>query len=173
METDKFPLTFRFSFGINIIVMLKMLGDKKTIRLMLMGVATLLLFLHSPTFADECLKYEPEVVTLTGTLHKEIFPGFPNYSSIKKGDHADKVFILRLDQAICVVVEPPDESNESAEDVLDIQLDGIRHQVPNWPKVNEQLKSTKVVVRGSLYHQQWGFEHTKVLMAVESISFIA
>ena len=37
----------------------------------------------------ECLLYEPQIVSLAGTLRRKTFPGRPNYESVARGDEAE------------------------------------------------------------------------------------
>jgi hypothetical protein len=46
--------------------------------------------------------YSPLKLDLEGTLSKYTAPGAPNYESVEKGDAAESVFILTLDDTICV-----------------------------------------------------------------------
>src|SRR5262245_44014336 len=53
--------------------------------------------------ADKCLSYEPTEVTLKGTLHAQVFPGPPNYESIKNGDRKETALLLKLSGNICTI----------------------------------------------------------------------
>ena len=146
---------------------------KKRNRVTVWLVAAIIFaFLPSVARAEKCLKYDPEVVTLTGKIYWKTFAGFPNYESIEAGDHKDIVGILGLEHPICVVAEPGDEDNETVDDISEIQLVSTWRDVPNWPKHDEPLKHVRVVVAGVLYTANWGFEHTQILIAVKSIKFI-
>lgn len=48
-----------------------------------------------------CYAEEPAVVTVTGTLAEEIYPGPPNFESVASGDRAEKVFELVYEPHIC------------------------------------------------------------------------
>ncbi len=136
--------------------------------------AIIFAFLPSVARAEKCLKYEPEVVTLTGKIYWKTFAGFPNYESIEAGDHKDIVGILGLEHQVCVAAGPGDSDrfNETVDDISEIQLDPIWHDVPNWPKYGESFKSERVIVVGTLYTRNWGFEHTQILMDLRIIKFI-
>jgi hypothetical protein len=41
-------------------------------------------------------------VTLTGRLERHVYPGPPNYESIRRGDRAEPAYILVLDRPICI-----------------------------------------------------------------------
>lgn len=49
-----------------------------------------------------CYTYESPGVELTGTLLRRVYPGPPNYESIKAGDRPDTLWVLRLDQSLCL-----------------------------------------------------------------------
>jgi hypothetical protein len=42
--------------------------------------------------APPCLKYEPEVVELKGKVKRVVFPGRPNYESVKAGDEPEPYY---------------------------------------------------------------------------------
>lgn len=50
--------------------------------------------------AAECLRYG--VVSLTGRLVQQTYPGPPDYQSVTKGDEPLVIWILQLDRGICV-----------------------------------------------------------------------
>ncbi len=45
---------------------------------------------------SQCLSYEPNIVTLSGTLVRKTFPGPPNYESVKKGDKPESKLVSRF-----------------------------------------------------------------------------
>jgi hypothetical protein len=56
--------------------------------------------LSSGTVAAECLRYG--VVSLTGRLVQQTYPGPPDYESLTKGDEPLVIWILQLDRGVCV-----------------------------------------------------------------------
>src|SRR5260370_17559026 len=78
--------------------------------------------------AQKCLKYGPTVVSLTGTLRSQVFPGPPNYESIKRGDRKETAIILTL-------VVPPCTTGENPHgfDVPEPGLPNFQLVVPNNP----------------------------------------
>lgn len=153
--------------------MLRMLSDIKKAIAVAMGVATLFLFHPSPAHADGCLKYEPEMVTLTGTVIVKRFPGPPEYSSIEAGDRTETVTIIKLDRPICVNADSASAVNtEAEEDVAEIQIGPLYHLLPGWPKQFKRLKSKKAKVAGTLFHRHTGHHRTAILMDVKELDFI-
>src|SRR6185436_15113612 len=55
-----------------------------------------------PATTAECLRFEPDTVTLSGTLTVAAFPGRPNYEDTLKGDEPEHPYIVTLDWPICV-----------------------------------------------------------------------
>jgi len=41
-------------------------------------------------------------VTLSGQLERHVYPGPPNYESIRRGDRAETAYILVLDRPVCL-----------------------------------------------------------------------
>ena len=50
--------------------------------------------------AADCLQYG--VVSVTGRLVQQTYPGPPDYESVTKGDEARVIWILQLDRGVCV-----------------------------------------------------------------------
>src|SRR5688572_11932754 len=64
----------------------------------------LILLLLTTTAAiadDDCYPYEPETVSIYGTLAQETLPGPPNYESIESGDKPETYYFLNLASPIC------------------------------------------------------------------------
>jgi hypothetical protein len=119
----------------------------------------ILLFLtliHPP--AQKCVSYEPEAVTLTGTIRRHTFPGPPNFESVAKGDQAERVWVLHLANPICVNASTDSEKETG---VSDIQL--------VLTKYDKSLVNRRVAVSGTLFHAETGHHHTKVLLTVNEI----
>ena len=73
--------------------------------------------------AARCLSYAPAKATLVGTLTSRAVPGPPNYYSITRGDHPETIFILTLDEPICVSGDPSSRSNSKGHSrVAEVQL---------------------------------------------------
>ena len=126
---------------------------------MLMTVILLFLSLLQPA-SQACVSYEPEVVTLTGTIRQHTFPGPPNYESVAKGDQAERVWVLHLAKPICVSASTDWEKETG---VSDLQLLLERRQS------GKSWVGRKVVVSGTLFRAHTGHHHTKVLLSVSGI----
>jgi hypothetical protein len=72
----------------------------------------------SGSVAAGCLRYG--VVSLTGRLVQQTYPGPPDYESVTKGDEPRVIWILQLERAICIVGS--DSSYPSAYSEREIQL---------------------------------------------------
>jgi hypothetical protein len=113
--------------------------------------------------AARCLSYEPTTVNLVGQLRSATFPGPPNYVSIAKGDYPESVFILTLDQAICVSGDPASSLNsESHSGLTEIQLVVSRDKV-------RSLLGKRIRASGTLAGAHTGHHRTPVLLQVSSI----
>src|SRR5258708_3891032 len=114
----------------------------------------------------ECLSYKPAVVTLTGTLVRETFPGPRNYESIRKGDKPETSWFLDLPMAVCVNedrVEP--DLNPAQKAVPEIQLVLQQEQY----KQHKTLLGGKVVATGTLFGEHTGHHHAPVLLTVRTL----
>ena len=113
----------------------------------------------------QCVKYEPSVVTLTGRLSSHLFPGPPNYESIKRGDQKERVIILTIAAPVCVD-GGSDAINEPENNIRDLQL--VIRKPADWKTVERRL-GKRVTVVGTLFHAHTGHHRTKVLVDVTDI----
>lgn len=72
----------------------------------------------SGSLAAECLRFG--VVTLTGRLVQQTYPGPPDYESVTRGDEPLIIWVLQLDRGVCV--GGADSSYPSAYNEREIQL---------------------------------------------------
>jgi hypothetical protein len=107
-----------------------------------------------------CRSYEPEVVSLHGTLVGKTVAGPTNYQDIRKGDEG-----VKLDLSMCVnqaKLEPGLYPNPSQKNIRRLQLllnDGDRLKAT-------ALLANRVVATGSLFRAHTGHDHTPVLLTV-------
>lgn len=128
--------------------------------LLLVGIAA------TPYAAAQCLKIEPNMVTLDGVIYSKDFPGPPNYESILRGDERMRYWILRLNKSVCM--EGDDFNPARASNVRDLQLvfadDSFYNRYRAFVRRRAPFR-----VAGSLYHQQTGHHVTKILINVTSL----
>jgi hypothetical protein len=72
----------------------------------------------SGSVAAECLRYG--VVSLTGRLVQQTYPGPPDYESVTKNDEPLVIWILQLDTGVCIVTS--DASHPNTYNEREIQL---------------------------------------------------
>lgn len=109
-----------------------------------------------------CFKYEPVIVELTGTVKRVVFPGRPNYESIKDGDEPEPYWVLFLSIGICVDGDPRSEIYGAEENVTRLQLNMDSSFYENYRAFLEKT----VTIRGTLTHAITGHHHTEVLINV-------
>jgi len=113
--------------------------------------------------AARCLAYEPTRVTLEGTLTSRSLPGPPNYVSIARGDHPETIFLVTLDQPICVSADPSSRMNaRSHAGITEVQL------APNSQRPR-RFVDKRVRVSGSLFGAQSRHHRTPVVLNVTGI----
>jgi hypothetical protein len=127
------------------------------------SVNLLFLLLVADTFASSCLEYEPAVVTLTGTIVQQTYPGPPNYEDNYKGEELERVWTLILNKAICLKASTG--LNEAATNIREIQLIFKLDQYSRLSVLDE----AKVMVSGTLFHKHSGHHHTRVLLNATEI----
>ncbi|WP_164840467.1 DUF4431 domain-containing protein [Collimonas arenae] len=108
-----------------------------------------------------CLRYEPETVTVTGKLHRETFPGRPNYESVANGDEPETGFYMSLEPTICTVGDIG-QSEVAFKSVREIQLVLNKKQYAELrPKLGAVVR-----LRGQLFSAFTGHHHADVLLRV-------
>jgi hypothetical protein len=130
-------------------------------------MTTLLLVAGSCSFASaqKCLEYGPRV-SLTGTLRAKVFPGPPNYESIKRGDRKERAIILTLVARTCTTGNDPQGVDVPETNIREMQL--VVTKSAHWKTVERRL-GKHVVVTGTLFHAITGHHRTKVLLDVTDI----
>jgi hypothetical protein len=127
--------------------------------------ATVFLSAYSFAHAQECVKYDTSV-TLTGTLRSQVFPGPPNYESIKRGDRKERAIILTMATPVCTTGDNPSGFDVPETNIRDLQL--VITNASHWRIVERRLRK-RVVVTGTLFHAHTGHHRTKVLLDVSNI----
>lgn len=125
----------------------------------------LTLFFCLSARGQRCLEYGP-TVTLTGTLRSQVFPGPPNFESIKRGDLKETALLLALTKPACVNGDDPANQEIAESDIRRMQL--VVRNNADW-KIVRRLMGKRAVVTGTLFHWETGHHHTKVLIDVTSI----
>ena len=115
--------------------------------------------------AQGCLKYGP-TVSLTGKLNSRIFPGPPNYQSIRRGDRKETALLLTLSQNICTTGNDPQGLDVAETGVHEVQL-AITNSA-HW-KLVRRLLGKRITVTGTLFHAHTGHHRTEVLIDVASV----
>ncbi len=130
-------------------------------------LATLLVVVavYSPAVAQTCVKYESEL-TLTGRLYSKVFPGPPNYQSIRKGDRKETAWLLTLTKPVCTLAGNSPGVTDPETNVTELQL--VISNDAHWKTVR-QLSGRRVMVTGTLFHSHTGHHHRNVLMNVATI----
>lgn len=111
--------------------------------------------------------YEPEEVELRGILYEEVYPGPPEYTSVKMGDRPEKAVFLILKEPINVELK---KNTELEEDILNTPEKGVRElQVvfSDFQPLTHQIKQ-EVSLKGTLYHAHTAHHHRRILMMVNS-----
>lgn len=107
------------------------------------------------------VSYEPEEVELSGILHKEVYPGPPEYMSVEMGDRPEEVIILTLKNPIDVVSKDREGPNEPEENIYELQV-VFTGSIPSVSQMGQEI-----TLRGSLYHAHTAHHRRNVLLTVE------
>ena len=112
---------------------------------------------------SDCLRFEPEDVSLAGTLQLKVFPGPPHYKSFDTGDQPESIWILTLTQPVCIDAIPGDTVNTAVQRVERVQI------VPRAP-FSVSYNGRVAHVQGTLYRPHGGHPHADVLMRATSVT---
>jgi hypothetical protein len=135
---------------------------------MFSAVTLLLLQLAvSDSTSRDCYPYEPAVVSLSGKLIRETFPGPPNYHSVKEGDEAETFFLLVLSKRLCTFVDGNDFNNRAQKSVEKLELVLLGDASEKYRKYRPYL-GRNTQSKGKLFSALTGHHYTPVLMIVES-----
>ena len=118
-----------------------------------------------PQEPQNCLHYLDPTYHLSGTLIKKIYPGPPEYESVRKGDQPELFWLLVLPYPICVVGNAADgEATETG--VRRMQLIVNSEEVYD---THQSMLGKQVVITGTLFPGSTVHHRTPVLIIVESI----
>jgi len=107
----------------------------------------------APLLAARTIFCEPETVNIVGILHKEVFPGPPNYENIRSGDSPETVWFVAVD-------DDAKYNSETGEQRIQIILPMNRY---------DHLLNQAVVATGTLFDGHTVHHHTPVLMFVTEL----
>ncbi len=111
-----------------------------------------------------CLPYEPELVTLSGTLQTEQRYGPPNYGEDPKTDMKMKILVLHLSSPVETCGEPGNRVNpDSFNNLQEIQL------IVEPGQSYDSLVGRMVVAQGALEQATLGPHFTKVVMNAREV----
>lgn len=117
---------------------------------------------EQPTHQSKTFFYEPEEVELSGTLHKTVYPGPPEYMSVEMGDCPEEVVILTLKDPIDIQIKGEDNFNEPEKGVRELQV-VFSDSIPSAHQMKEEIS-----LKGTLYHAHTAHHRRRVLMTVRS-----
>jgi hypothetical protein len=136
-------------------------------RVSCMTLLLLILFITTEPApsAQTCLAYEPDAVSVRGTIKRRTFAGPPNYESVAKGDQPEVMWVLRLTRPICVSAKGDWEGKKNVSD-LQLVFVGAENDYRRY----RSFVGKRVTVNGALLPAQTGHHYTKVLLRVTGIS---
>jgi hypothetical protein len=114
-----------------------------------------------PTFAAPCLQYGAKTSMLVGKLHRETFPGPPNFENIAAGDTPETGFYLTLKPPVCTSAAAGTDDT-AFDSVTEVQLVLTEKQYAELrPKLGKEVR-----LQGQLFSAFTGHHHAKVLLEV-------
>lgn len=127
------------------------------------GIAAALLAAALPAQASDCLRYEPEIVSIDGVLSLKVFPGPPHYASLESGDAPEAVWILTPTRPICIDAIPDDSWNIARSNVQSIQVVQRSSFSMAW---NGKL----VQIDGSMFRARGGHPHAEIVLRATRVA---
>ena len=130
------------------------------------SLATAVIIAMLLVFADAqgapCLRYG-RVVQLVGTLQEHIYPGPPNFASVKAGDRPLKYFRLSLAAPVCATAQPTSVQYVSESNVSFVQLVLDQPGYESYDKLRPALGKV-VTLKGKLFSPIDAFHQEPLLM---------
>jgi hypothetical protein len=127
--------------------------------------ATLLL---SPcVLAGECLNYEPDTVTIEGSLSLKLAYGPPGFGEDPKHDAREDYLALTPDAPLCLNASTKPQTDNVAE--TDIRAMQLVFRDSAAFRQAKRLIGKPTSVTGTLSHSLTGHHHTTVLLSVREI----
>lgn len=118
--------------------------------------------------ASQCLEYAPAVVTLTGTITRQMGYGPPGFGEDPAHDAKERYWRLDLEKPICTNGSGKDDPNMQAEK-------NIRHleivYMNGYPTGGNWV-GHRVSITGTLFHGFTGHHHTRVLITADKTARI-
>lgn len=105
------------------------------------------------------LNVEPEIISITGILHKKVYPGLPNYEDIRSGDNPETVWVILLEETDLILDN--DHDSPGAAEVDDRQIQLI---LPEGRY--DHLINRTVVATGTMFEAHTIHHRTRMLMFV-------
>ena len=141
---------------------------RKTMRMTSMIAVIAVILSHGgATYAQSagCLAYEPQTVTLTGSVQRVMAYGPPNFGENPRTDAKEPYLALTLPTPVCVQGDPAQDDPEADVRVLQIAFVSI--------PFDRTIAGSKVRITGTLMHQMTGHHHTRVLILPTRIEKLA
>ncbi len=134
-------------------------------------VCFIFLFSILSTHANQHVNFEPTKVELSGHIQVQVFPGPPNYESIKNGDEIERHFYLALNNPVDVLLTVNDKkSNINSENIYNVKILQLVIMNENYMPILQRMGVTdKVKIIGTLFQRHTGHHHSRVLLQVEQI----
>jgi len=121
------------------------------------------LVLHQGARGADCLRYEPELVRLEGTLRLAVLPGPPHYRSFEAGDQPESVWLLTLASPVCIDAIPGDVWNIDQANVQTVQI------IPR-ASFSLSLNGKPAQVEGTLYRARGGHPHAEIALRATRVA---
>jgi hypothetical protein len=109
----------------------------------LLGIVLFNLALPALALEYSCLQYGP--IEIAGTIVRHTYAGPPDYESVTKGDEPRTVWVLQLDQRVCV-----DANNRYPREVIQLEIELAL--TPQQFQQYRGLLGQRVRVSGELKH---------------------
>jgi hypothetical protein len=107
--------------------------------------------------SKQCLAYEPATVTLKGKLTKK--------AVINASEQKQVIWLLKLEESVCVAADTENEINHQVESITEIQLVLNKEQLIKY----RDLRNRTIAVRGSLFAGHTQHHFTDVLLMVINV----
>ena len=106
------------------------------------------------------------VISLTGTLSIQLFPGIPNFQSIAAGDEEERTFILELNEKICIRDKEGFADPNHKFFTVHLKAQG------QLRKILDASETQSLEVKGIGYPSHTGHHHAPLVLDVNDITVL-
>ena len=124
----------------------------------------------APVAAQErpCMDVTQATVSFTGVLTHKVFPGSPNFESVRKGDKPEPTYILQLRKRICVSGDKFIDKDREIDRIQVFPAEPEDKAI--WSELKKAIGRTVTVEGSGAFGEFNGHHHAPLLLPLTKIT---